>query len=202
MTAQAPSLRKFVLHSFLWLPLCFAAWYFSAPYHGAVAGWFARVWVDLFQPGIVSALEHQGIDLVFVTTIKVRSATGDPAVLLPEVNPLLYSYGLALFVALMLAARAGFWKTLAGVAMLLPFQGWGIAFDFLAQVGIKLGPAVAAQAGVSGWRVEAIALGYQVGALILPSLVPVVMWAAFNRPFIEGALPSGTGTTRYRPSAR
>ena len=67
------------------------------------------------------------------------------------------------------------------LALLLPFQGWGIAFDFLAQVGIKLGPAVAAQAGLGGWRVEAIAIGYQIGTLILPSLVPVVLWAVFNR---------------------
>ncbi len=189
MKASAPSLGKFVLHTFLWLPPCFAAWYFTAQYHAAIAGKLARLIVEQLRSGLVSAVERQGLDLVFVTTLKVHPAPGQTAVLLPEVNPLLYTYGLALFVALMLAARARWWTILAGAAALLPFQSWGIAFDFLAQVAVRLGPEVATQAGLLGWRREAIALGYQVGSLILPTLVPVVLWALLNRTFIESALP-------------
>jgi hypothetical protein len=188
VTRNAPALGTFVLRTFLWLPPCFAAWYFSAQYHAAVAGWLARASVNQFRPGLVSALERSGLDLVFVTSIKVHPAPGQTALLLPEVNPLLYTYGLALFVALMLAARATWWKILVGVALLLPFQSWGIAFDFLMQVGIRLGPDVAAQAELSGWRREAVALGYQIGSLILPSFIPVLLWAFFNRLFVERAL--------------
>lgn len=191
MTAHSPSLGKFVLRTFLWLPPCFAAWYFTAKYHAAVAGELARLLVDLFKPGIVSALERSGLDLVFVTTLEVHPAPGKTAFLLLEVNPLLYTYGLAFFLALMLAARARWWKILVGVAALLPFQSWGIAFDFLVQVGVKLGADISAQAGLIGWRTEAIALGYQIGTLILPSLVPVVLWAAFNRLLIERITPAG-----------
>jgi len=190
MTTGAPSLKKFVLRTILWLPPCFAAWYFSAQYHAAVAGALARRLVDLFKSGIVSTLEQQGIDLVFVTTIEVHPEPGQTALLLPEVNPLLYTYGLAFFLALMLAARAKWWKILVGAAVLLPFQSWGIAFDFLVQVGVKLGPDVSAQAGLLGWRSEVIALGYQIGYLIFPSLIPVVLWASFNRRFIENLLRS------------
>ena len=100
MTAAAPSLKKFVLHTFLWLPPCFAAWYFSAPYHAAVAGRLARLLANQFTTGIVSALEQTGTVLVFVTTIKVHPAPGQTALLVPEVNPMLYTYGLALFLAL------------------------------------------------------------------------------------------------------
>jgi hypothetical protein len=205
MTAQAPSLGRFVLRTFLWLPPCFAAWYFSAPYHAAIAGRLARMLVDQFNSGIVSALEQPALDLVFVTTLKVHPEPGQTALLVPEVNPLLYTYGLAFFLALMLAARARWWKILVGAAMLLPFQAWGIAFDFLVQVGVKLGADVAAQAGLLGWRVEAIALGYQLGSLIFPSLIPVVLWAAFSWPFIEGVLrpraPVPQGVTGREPSA-
>jgi hypothetical protein len=74
------------------------------------------------------------------------------------------------------------------VAVLLPFQAWGIAFDFLAQIA-RLGSDASAQAGLSGWRLEGVALGYQVGSLLFPSLMPVVLWAAFSRRFIEGLLP-------------
>ena len=194
---DAPSLGRFFLRTFLWLPPCFAAWYFSAPYHAAVAGRLARLLVDLIKPGVVSALEQPAIDLVFVTTLEVRPSPAQTALLLPEVNPLLYTYGLALFLALMLAARAGVWKILLGVALLMPFQSWGIAFDFLAQVSLRLGPDVAAQVGLSGWRREAIALGYQVGTLILPSLVPVVLWAALSRShLIYGSSTEPQGVTR------
>ena len=185
MKESVPSLGHFVLRTLLWLPPCLAAWYFGARIHAAIAGVLARVLVSLFAPGIVSGIEQPGVDLVFVTSLEVQSAPGQVGLLVPEVNPLLYTFGVAFFVALMFAARAPWWKILAGAALLLPFQGWGIAFDFLAQVGIKLGPGIAAQAGLSGWRTEAIALGYQIGALILPSLVPVVLWALFSREFIE-----------------
>ena len=193
MTAAAPSLKKFVLHTFLWLPPCFAAWYFSAPYHAAVAGRLARLLANQFTTGIVSALEQTGTVLVFVTTIKVHPAPGQTALLVPEVNPLLYTYGLALFLALMLAERAKWWKVLAGVAVLLPFQAWGIAFDFLAQVGIQLGAEVSAQAGLLGWRAEAIALCYQLGVLIFPSLVPIVLWAASSELFKVSVTGSHAG---------
>lgn len=190
MTAGAPTLGKFVLRILLWLPPCFAAWYFSAHYHAAIAGELALLLVKQFKSGIVSALEHPAIDLVFVTTLEVHPEPGMTALLLPEVNPLLYTYGLAFFLALMLAAGAKWWKILLGAVILLPFQSWGIAFDFLAQVGVTLGTEVSEQAGLFGWRREAIVLGYQVGNLIFPSLVPVVLWAVFNRRFIENLLRS------------
>ena len=201
MKGGIPSLGNFVVRTLLWLPLCLAAWYFGARIHATVAGGLARLMLGLFKPGIVSEIEQPGVDLVFVTSLEVQSAPGQVGLLVPEVNPLLYTFGLAFFLALMLAARAPWWKILAGAALLLPFQSWGIAFDFLAQVGIKLGPAISAQAGLSGWRTEAISLGYQVGALILPSLIPVVLWALFNRPFIEGLLRSPAGEGPRQGSA-
>ena len=45
-------------------------------------------------------------------------------------------------IAMALAARAKGWELLAGAVALPPFQAWGIAFDFLMQVGIKLGPEI------------------------------------------------------------
>lgn len=186
--ANANALGAFVLRTFLWLPPCFAAWYFTAKYHAAAGGWMAHAMVNQFTPGLVTALEQTGFDLVFVTTIKVHPEPGQTALLLAEVNPLLYTYGLAFFLALMLAARAPWWKILVGIAVLLPFQSWGIAFDFLVQVGVKLGPEVAAQAGLSGWGREAVALGYQIGTLILPSFMPVVLWTVSSQRFVEDLL--------------
>ena len=182
-----PTFKQFVLRTFLWLPLCFSAWYFSAPYLAAVVGRLAKLLVNQLTTGVVSALEQTGLMLVFVTTIKVTPAPGQVAFLVPEVNPLLYTYGSALFLALMLAERAKSWKIIVGVLALMPFQSWGVAFDLLAQIGIQLGPEVSAQAGLTGWRLEVIALGYQLGVLIFPCLVPVVLWATSSRVLQESA---------------
>ena len=182
-----PNFKQFVLRTFLWLPLCFAAWYFSAPYLAVVVGKLAKLLVNQLTTGVVSALEQTGLILVFVTTIKVSPAAGQVAFLVPEVNPLIYTYGLALFLALMLAERAKWWKIIVGVLALMPFQSWGVAFDLLAQIGIQLGPEVSAQAGLTGWRLEVIALGYQLGVLIFPCLVPVVIWATSSRVLQESA---------------
>lgn len=199
MKPDTPSLATFILRTLLWLPVCLAAWYFGAKPHSAIVGGLSSGLVNLLRPRLVSGFEQAGQNLEFVTTLEVYAAPGQVAVLVPEVNPLLYTYGLAFFLALMLAARARWGAILAGAAVLLPFQSWGIAFDFLAQVGIRLGPEVAAQVGVAGWQAEVIALGYQIGSLILPSLVPVVLWAALNRQFIQGLLRSPSRTTVMHP---
>ena len=194
MTAGAASLKKFVLHTFLWLPPVSALWYFTAPYHTAVVGGLARLSVNWFTSGIVSTLERSGLDLVFVTTIKVQHESGQTALLTPEVNPLAYTYGLALFLALMLAERARWWKILLGAAVLLPFQSSSIAFEVLAQC-MQLGADVAAQAGVSGWRLMAVDIGYQLGTFIFPSLIPVMLWAATSPLFIESVLRPQVSST-------
>ena len=66
MTVGTPSLGKFVLRTILWLPICFAAWYYSAKFHAFVAGKLSLLLVDQFKSGLVSALEHPGFDLVLV----------------------------------------------------------------------------------------------------------------------------------------
>lgn len=185
MKPGPPTLGTFLLSVLLWLPLCLTAWYLAAQPHSMLLGSLSGFLLNLLHPGLVLDLEQVGQNLDFVTSLEVYPAPGQVGELVLEVNPLLYSYGLAFFLALMLAARARWSEFLVGTAMLVPFQSWGIVFDFLVQAGIRLGPEVAAQIGVVGWHREAIALSYQVGTLILPTLVPVALWAGFNRAFIQ-----------------
>jgi hypothetical protein len=186
---KAASVGAFALRVVLWLPPAFALWYLVAPWHASIAGGFALAWLEVLSPGLAASFDRTGQTLAFVTTLRIHSATGQEGVLVLEVGALIYTYGLALLLALMLATRARWWKLLAGAAMLLPFQGWGLALDLLLQVGVGLGPDIAAQAGLANWRREAIALGYQAGSVILPSLTPVIAWAILCRPFIEGLVP-------------
>jgi hypothetical protein len=196
VSTTGPSLGRFLLRTFAWLPLCFAAWYFGAAAVSAASGSAAGLIIRTVAPRVLDSVERTGPMLEFVTYVEVQPEPGRKAVLVAEVNALVYTYGLALFAALMLAARAAAWKVLAGAVMLLPFQAWGIAFDVLTQVGIKQGPAIAQQAGISGARAEFIALAYQLGVLVLPTLAPVLLWAAWCRDFVA------TQGTAFRRVAR
>jgi hypothetical protein len=192
----AMPLPKFIWRTLLLLAPCFAGWFFIAPYHAAVLAPLSLPLVEPWRVGLVTAVERTGATLTFVTGIEAGSSGGRIADLIVEVNPMIYSYGLALFVALMLGSRARGWKIVAGAAALLPFQAWGIAFDFLVQVAVLSGPEVTARAGLSGWPREAIAIGYQAGTLVFPSLVPVLCWALFNRAFIAGLRPKAAEAER------
>ena len=187
-------LYAFFLKAALWLPLCLALWYWKAEWFNSpaaiVSGWIMR---GLF-PGWVQAVEWSQRTISLVTTLRVPMVPGvnegKVAVMVAEANPLLYTYGLPLFAALLLASgEAKRWRKLVlGALVLIPFQAWGICFDLLKQVAITAGPAVAAQTGFSPWQRESIALGYQLGTLILPTVAPVALWLALNRQFIPALM--------------
>ena len=86
------------------------------------------------------------------------------------------------------AAREPGWKRVLvlGYAVLLPFIAWGVLADFLKNVAITAGPAVASQTGFSGWQREAIAFAYQFGSLILPAVAPAVLWVTTHGRFLAG----------------
>lgn len=167
-----------------WLVPCFALWYGLAPWLDRPAAWLARIVVSFVREGLVSALEFDGRLVDFVTPLEVRQAGNPTGLLVVEVNPLLSTYGAPLFAALVLASRGGWRRFVLGLAILLPFQAWGIAFEFLAQI-LRTDRAMVEQAGLGGWRAPFIALAYQAGSLIFPTLVPLATWAALERRFIE-----------------
>jgi hypothetical protein len=89
-----------------------------------------------------------------------------------------YTYGIALFAALALAVSGWRrpWRLAIGGVILLLLPSVGIAFDALRQLGSspELAPLLAWPKGLR----ESIALGYQVGSLLLPTLGPIVVWLA------------------------
>lgn len=180
-------LGRFIVKVLVWLPATFALWYFAAP----VLLWPARLVVEVVArtgfADLVRAIEQNGATLTFVTTLKPGSAVAASGQLTVDVDMLLYSFGLPLFAALVLAAREPGWlrRLLAGYAVLIPFIGWGLLADFLKNVAITSGPLVASQTGFVAWQRETIAFAFQFGSLILPTVVPAVVWVLTHRAFLE-----------------
>lgn len=178
----------FLLRILLWLPLCFVGWFFASAVLIVPLRFLSSIVFNLTIPDVVTAVEQRGSLLTFVTgLVPPGAATEGKAVLLIEVNPLIYSFGLPLFVALQLATLGERFalKVLIGYLVLLPFQAWSVCFDVLKQIAITSAPDIAAQAGAQNWPREAIVWGYQFGTLILPTIAPFVLWLGLNRDAVE-----------------
>jgi hypothetical protein len=69
--------------------------------------------------------------------------------------------------------------------LLVPVAAWGIFADFLKDIAITSGPLIASQTGFVSWQREVIAFAFQFGSLILPTVVPAIVWVLTHRRFLE-----------------
>jgi hypothetical protein len=189
MLADSDSLPRFVLRVIAWLPLTFAVWYLAAP----LLVWPVALLAELFTRSTfewVKSVEQIGPLITFVTSLKpVEGANpaGVKAVVSVESNVLLFSFGLPMLAALILAAREPHRvrMLLIGFVVLLPFQTFSVVADFLKNVVILAPPAVSSQTGINAFQREVIAFCYQFGTLILPTVAPAIAWVLMHRRFLE-----------------
>jgi hypothetical protein len=179
-------LARFVLRVLAWLPAMFAVWMLAAPLLIWPSQLVVRAVSAVGMPHIVRAVEQQGATLTFATALKPGQASGGGEIAV-DVNALLYAYGLPLYAALVLGTRERGWprRLLAGYAAIVPVVAFGVLADFLKNVAITSGALVASQTGFSAWQREAIAFAFQLGSLILPTVVPAVVWVLTHRRFLE-----------------
>ena len=180
-------LARFVVRVLAWLPVAFVVWYFGAPILLWPVRWILAAIAHTGLADLVTSVEQNAATFTFATSLKPGEAVTTSARITVDVDGLLYSFGMPLFAALVLAAREPHWRrTLSiGYAVQLPFVAWGVLADFLKNVAITSGPLVASQAGFAGWQREAIAFAFQFGSLILPTVVPAVTWVLTHRAFLE-----------------
>jgi hypothetical protein len=176
---------RFVLRTLAFLPLAFAVWYFAAPILLWPALLIVRAVAHAGFGDLVRAVEQSGAVATFVTTLGAGVAAAKGLVTV-DVNLRVYAFGLPLFAALTLAAHAPRWPRLLaiGYAVLMPVVAFGAFADFLKNVAITAGPAIASQTGFAPWQRETIAFAFQFGSLILPAVVPAVLWVAMHLTFM------------------
>jgi hypothetical protein len=106
--------------------------------------------------------------------------------LVVEGEPAHLAYGLPIAWALLLAAggpgRVA--KLLMAYIMLLPAQAFCLTMDLLRKMVTAI-PGGARAMGVDQWQLGAIALGYQLGTLMVPTLVPIVLWLWLDKAFAK-----------------
>ncbi len=185
MALQSP-VARFILRVLAWLPIAFVVWYFAAPLLLWPAGWLVKAVSYAGFGDLVRQVDQAGHIFTFATTLRPGRTGHALAAVTVDVNALLYAFGLPLFAALTLAAaepaRA---RTLAiGYGVMLPVIAWGATADFLKNIAITSGPAIASQTGFSAAQREVIAFAFQFGSLILPTVAPAITWVVTHRNYL------------------
>lgn len=184
--AQAPSLAAFLGRLALALVVTFTAWHFAARVLSAAAAGPAAIFLEAL-PSIDRVRSSAGSQDVLLrvspdyeTQRRARMPIG--AELEVTVTAPSYTYGIALFVALMLASwrRGSFGRLVVGLTLLEALAAGAIAADALQQLA-QLGSAAGVPLFIgNGAAREALALAYQLSAIVVPTLAPLVAWAGLE----------------------
>ncbi len=141
-------------------------------------------------PRFIQAINLRN-DLIEVVTC--FSVEGDPKGQLAfEINPLKYIYGFPLFLALTFAVKGDYmekiWHVFIAYFITLMTQTWGICFDITRHLLFEFNGAYAAYFELSSWGKFFISLGSQLGFLILPSLVPIILWVGLENQVLASII--------------
>lgn len=185
-------LGELLLLAALWMLFGFMLWYYLSVFHGIPVRLAANqilqsVLGDAFY-NIVPNPDRQYL-LQVQTRIPFRFPDGSEEALGFIINPLVYGYGLPLLFGLVMASSARLvrklFTLLCGYVAVTVVQIWGVSWQALKMLTFNFGPAVQQVVVDAGVSPTAIALCYQLGVLIFPPLVPVIVWVLASWKEVE-----------------
>ncbi len=196
-TGQPLASGKFVLHVVLWLVLTFVLWYFFNDWLIAPILWLADPIMSYLVPHTFASLAQEGdAARVFAAVGEVdgqfMSAKAAGHQLAFDFNTFILTYSIPFLAALIMATpfdKHG-WVLLKGFLALLPFILWSVVFVSLKQLMVGLGAYFTQAENMASWMREGIALGFQLSTIIIPTIVPVIIWAVLARKQIGVLLQS------------
>jgi hypothetical protein len=129
-------------------------------------------------------------DLIEVQSRLQVAVKGGVGEVIVGASPSHYSYGLPILWALLLAAggpgRMG--RLALGYVLLLPGQAFSLTMDLVKQMAMAV-PGGAMVLHIDQWQLELIGLGYQLGALVLPTVMPIMVWLVLDQAFARQLAP-------------
>jgi len=189
---QELRLAEFLILAVLWMVFGFMFWYYLSAFHGVPVRLLAneiltRVLGNEFWNIVPNPDRHYLFQVQ--THIPFLFPDGSREALGFIVNPLIFGYGLPLLFGLVMASGASVIRKtltlLGGYVCVMLIQVWGVVWQTLKTLAFNFGAdahQVVIDAGISD---ELIALCYQLGVLIFPPLVPVILWVLANWALIE-----------------
>lgn len=185
-------LSELLILAFLWMIFGFMLWYYLSAFHGIPVRLIASgILSGLMEPELINIVVNPDHHYLFLvqTQIPFQFPDGSREALGFIVNPLVYGFGLPLLFGLVMASGVSLLRKLlillAGYFAVMLVQVWGVVWQVLKMLAFNFGPEVHQVVMDTGISDELIALCYQLGVLIFPSLVPIVLWVLANWKLIE-----------------
>ncbi len=192
-----PVKEMFILAA-LYLPLGFFLWFFMAsglmfPASRLVEWLLTGFWPDIFEKVVQLGFRFE----VQTSVILPQQVDGRTAALNLDINPMIYAWGLALLFGLAMATPTRGMRRvvqlLIGFAVVTLVTTWGVFWEVWRDMAFLMGPQAAAAVQSTSLSATTIALGYQLGYLMFPGVIPIAAWILMNRPFIEQLVESRRG---------
>lgn len=194
---SARPLHRFMFGVLVFFPLTFFVWYLTAAFHLAPVTVVSATLLNFFVPDSLMWLRLDGHTLVIASNFGSDAAGhivsppkgGD--LLGFHHNPLVYCYSLPLLMALILATPGNDkWLNLIwGALMIFPTEVFSMVFSVLKVLTFDVGAAFQAQQAITPLGADVIAMAYQMGALVLPMVAPLLIWIVLHRAFLVELAP-------------
>jgi len=191
------SLTFFILKVFLWLPVCYWIWHYTAYESTLVTAYLTEILLNTAFPLLITGIEQVNTHFDIIVNITLPAAQvpqGMVAELPISINPLIYSHGLPLGLSLILSSPFSPLKTAFNLTLYLftsfPFQLFGICFEFMKTLFLQTPKELTNNTILAPWQLDSIAVSYQMGSLVLPTITPIIIWLFLYRDFIVQFVPS------------
>jgi hypothetical protein len=185
-------LSELLILASMWMLFGFMLWFYLSAFHGAPAriaaeAILSHVLGDDFNRIIVEPSQHFLYQVETQIQFTFRDGTTDALGFI--VNPLIFSYGLPLLFGLVMGSDVSWIRKLVimliGYSVITLVQIWGVVWQSLKMLSFNFGEQTHAIVLSHGVTDTSIAMGYQLGTLILPALAPIFVWVLSNRPLVE-----------------
>jgi hypothetical protein len=189
---QELRLTELLILACLWMVFGFMLWYYLSAFHGipvrVLSSEILSRWLGSDFLNIIPNPDHHYLFQV-QTKIPFVFPDGSREALGFIINPLVYGYGLPLLFGLVMASGVSFLRKigilLVGYVCVMLVQVWGVVWASLKMLAFNFGPEALQVVDNAGISSELIALCYQLGTLILPPLVPIILWVLSNWALVE-----------------
>jgi hypothetical protein len=186
------TLAELLILASMWMLFGFMLWFYLSAFHGAPARMAAEaVLQHVLGSDFARIVVEPNQNFLFQveTNIPFTFRDGTTEALGFVVNPLVYTYGLPLLFGLVMGSDVSWLRKfvimLIGYVVITLVQVWGVVWVSLKMLAFNFGAQAHGVVESHGVTDGAIALGYQLGTLILPALAPIFVWVLSNRPLVE-----------------
>lgn len=191
-------MRQFLLFVFVLLVPCFALWTMASATLAMPATGLVNMLLKSWFPDVVEGVYVQGADALLMTQfgeLQGRLVTPQAAAgsLGFKIDTRILSYAIAFYTALHFATprRDYLADYLWGLVLIYPFIVLGLLCVCLKELVVNLGATFLQQPDVFVPPADAIAVLFQLSTLIVPTLVPALVWLGQSRDtaLLRGLLP-------------